>query len=216
MNQIVRSGNYILHALLILIAYASVGCEYEWKEPPPKTSESYVFGESKQPDVGNSLAISVPTLPLQPPDVKPTLVPGRDVSGQDVLPEKTRRLNLGELVESGVLTVSANGAISDLSLALDEREDTLSKSEGINPYRVVFEFSAEKTIKAVRVLSSYSDFSWAFEAQPGSRVVVDTVIDGQWSTVVWPEGIKTKRFIIEVLRKHRDNFVHLNEVEVYE
>jgi hypothetical protein len=50
----------------------------------------------------------------------------------------------------------------------------------------------------------------------GERFVVDTVIDGSWSTIAWPDGISTKRVTVEMLRKVRDNYVHWNEVEFYE
>jgi hypothetical protein len=34
--------------------------------------------------------------------------------------------------------------------------------------------------------------------------------------MAFPEGLKTKTLTVEVLRKLRDNYVHLNEIELYE
>jgi hypothetical protein len=42
------------------------------------------------------------------------------------------------------------------------------------------------------------------------------IIEGEWSTVSWPEGLKTKKLSVEVLRKVRDNYVHVNEIELFE
>jgi len=190
------------------------GCEYEWKEEN-RSAEPYKAQESAaQAKVGDQPA--KPKQEAPPPDVRPVLAPGKDVSGQAVLPAKVKKLNLSDLRDSGQLTVTANLMGGDMSQAFDEREDTLAKSEGFNPFKFTFEFAAPQTIKAVRVLSSYSDYSWACQIDQGERLFVDTIIDGEWSTIAWPEGIKGKRVQVEVLRKYRDNFVHLNEIEIYE
>jgi hypothetical protein len=145
------------------------------------------------------------------------LAPGKDTSGQAALPPKVKRINLGALVEEGKVVVTTNvPGTNDSGLAFDETDSTLSKSEGVNPFAFTFKFSNPVTIKAVRVLSTYSDYGWAVEAQGSPRLVVDTIIDGEWSTIAWPEGISTAQIKIEVLRKSRDNFVHLNEIEIYE
>jgi hypothetical protein len=126
-------------------------------------------------------------------------------------------VNLTELVEQGNLVVSSNlpGA-GDIKQAFDEDDSTLAKSEGANPFVFTFKFTNPVTLKAVRVLSTYSDYGWSLEAQGTPRLVVDTIIDGEWSILAWPEGLKTDQVKIEVLRKTRDNYVHLNEIEMYE
>jgi hypothetical protein len=68
----------------------------------------------------------------------------------------------------------------------------------------------------MRVLSTYSDYGWAVQLENGERLVVDTIVDGEWSTITWPAGVKTGKVTVEVLRLMRDNYVHLNEVEIYE
>ena len=201
---------------MILLLISASGCEYEWRDEPPVTDQ-VVMMQGANSDGGSGRNVeSVKTLPKPQSEEKAVLAPGKDVSGQAELPPKTKRIDLTALFESGGAQVSANVASPDLALTFDEREDTLSKSEGVNPYKISVEFSAPRTIKAIRVLSSYSDYSWACQIDGGERLFVDTVIDGQWSTISWPEGLKASKLTVEVLRKHRDNFVHLNEVEVYE
>jgi hypothetical protein len=155
--------------------------------------------------------------PTQPSDVRPTLAPGREVSGAAELPANVKKLNLPELHESGVLTVSSNlGSNADISFVYDEIESSLTKSESINPFRMTFEFKEPRLFKGIKVLSSFSDYGWAVQFEGGERFLVDTVLDGTWSTIAFPDGVKAKRVTVEVLRKVRDNYVHWNEVEFYE
>lgn len=202
-----------------LLLLVTSGCEYEFKDEGAGASKVVllehiprVLSEQQQnaerPDNKK---------PEQPPDVRPTLAPGKDVSGTAALPEKAKKLNLPDLFERGLVSVTTNvSGLGDLPNAFDEVESSLSKSEGTNPFIFTFEFQNPQMLRAVRVLSTYSDYSWAVQVDGSTRLVVDTVIDGQWSTVAWPEGVKAKKIKVEVLRKLRDNYVHLNEVEFYE
>jgi hypothetical protein len=148
---------------------------------------------------------------------RPTLKAGKDVSGAMAIPANAKKLNLPQLAENGQLTVTSNvPGLGDLQNSYDEVETTLAKSEGVNPFRFTLDFATPRTIKAVRVLSTYSDYSWAIQSDSGQRFVVDMVIEGEWSSVAFPEGLKTKQLIVEVLRKVRDNYVHVNEIEVFE
>ncbi len=200
--------------LAFAVSLSVLGCEYEWKEDA-SSGEAYkapvnvVQAVSEEP---KKAKVEAPP----PAEVKAVLAPGKDVSGQAALPPGVKKLNLTELRESGALNVTANFMGGDMGQAFDEREDTLAKSEGHNPFKFTFEFTAPRTIKAVRVLSSYSDYSWAVQPDQGERLFVDTIIDGEWSTIAWPDGLKVQRITVEVLRKYRDNFVHLQEIEFYE
>jgi len=188
-------------------------CEYEWKEDAG-SGEMYRAPAAVAQAGGGVQPKEQKQEP--PPNVQPVLAPGKDVSGQAAMPPKVKKLNLTEMLEGGTLNVTANIMGGDLGQSFDEREDTLAKSEGHNPFKVTFEFAEQRTIKAVKVLSTYSDYGWALQPDQGERLVVDTIIDGEWSTIAWPDGFKVKRLTVEVLRKYRDNYVHLNEVEIYE
>jgi hypothetical protein len=211
----VRCGKLVL--LSFFGVSAILGCEYEFKEESGGSSLVLLNDvpralrdprEPQQPEQKK---------PAPPPEVRSVLAPGKDVSGQAALPPKVKRVNLTELVEQGNLVVSSNlpGA-GDIKQAFDEDDSTLAKSEGANPFVFTFKFTNPVTLKAVRVLSTYSDYGWSLEAQGTPRLVVDTIIDGEWSILAWPEGLKTDQVKIEVLRKTRDNYVHLNEIEMYE
>lgn len=207
----IRWSSRGLVALLVSLVVA--GCEYEWKED---AGSGELYRASAVLQAGGGEQAKEQKREVPPPNVQPVLAPGKDVSGQAALPPKVKKLNLTEMLEGGTLNVTANIMGGDLGQSFDEREDTLAKSEGHNPFKLTFEFAEQRTIKAVKVLSTYSDYGWALQPDQGERLVVDTIIDGEWSTIAWPDGFKVKRLTVEVLRKHRDNFVHLNEVEIYE
>ena len=205
------NSSFVSRALVC--AALSVGlcsCEYEWKDEPASTGDRVIVlnPEVPQPPVEEKKPAS---------DVRPVLARGKEVSGLDAVPANAKRLNLPELAEKGELTVKSNDpGFGNPTLVYDEIETSLAKSNDINPFKVTFEFATPRTVKGIKVLSSYSDYGWAVEVDGGNRLVVDTVIDGQWSTIAWPEGIKAKKVTVEVLRKVRDNYVHLNEIEFYE
>jgi hypothetical protein len=207
---------YSLRTLLshvIVSSAVAVGlssCEYEWKDEPVK-SENRVAA-------ANHDAPPPPEEEKKPASAeRPVLAPGKDVPGTDAVPANAKRLNLPELAQTGAMVVTSNDSgYKDPTLVYDEIETSLVKSNDINPLKVTFEFPAARTLKAVKVLSTYSDYGWAIEVDGGGRLVVDAVIDGEWSTIAWPEGIKAKKIAVEVLRKMRDNYVHLNEIEIYE
>ncbi len=197
----------------LLIVSTTLGCEYEYRDdpvastrpdqPPPPTQEEIKVQEQRKLAAASG--------------DRPTLKTGKDVSGAMAIPANAKKLNLPQLAENGQLSVASNvPGLGDLHNAYDEVETTLTKSDGINPFRFTLDFTTARTVKAVRVLSTYSDYAWAIQSDSGQRFVVDMVIEGEWSTVAFPEGLKTKQLVVEVLRKMRDNYVHVNEIEVFE
>jgi hypothetical protein len=192
------------------------GCEYEWKDEPVVDQAAAYRVKVSNEDAPQQPPQEQPQ-PTQPTDVRPVLAPGRMVAGDMELPAKVKKLNLPEMRENGALTVSSNlGSNTDTALVYDEIESSLAKSDGINPFKLTFEFNEPRLIKGIKALSTFSDYGWAVQFEGGERFVVDTVVDGSWSTIAWPDGIRAKRVTVEMLRKVRDNYVHWNEVEFYE
>ena len=186
------------------LVFGVCACDYEWKDEPARQEEQ----GAQEP----------PREEPKPQQVeRPVLAPGKDVSGAMTLPDKAKKLNLTEMAEGGSLKASAVGqGMGDVSRVYDEVDTSLARTNGTNPFKASFEFSEERSIRAIRVLSTYSDYGVAIQFGNGERFVVDVVVDGDWATVAWPNGMKTKTVTVEVLRKVRDNYVHVNEVEIYE
>ena len=196
--------------LCSMVAIGLSSCDYEWKDEPVKSESPAVAADQDAPQA--------PQEEQKPASAeRPVLAPGKDVAGNQTLPANAKRLNLPDLAQNGGVAVTSNDpGYKDPTLVYDEIETSLAKSNDVNPLKITFEFPAARTLKAVKVLSSYSDYGLAIEVDGANRLVVDTVIDGDWATIAWPEGIKAKKLSVEVLRKMRDNYVHLNEIEIYE
>jgi hypothetical protein len=47
-------------------------------------------------------------------------------------------------------------------------------------------------------------------------VVLDPIPEGDWATIVFPAPVNAKKILVQTLRKSRDNFVHVNEIELYQ
>jgi hypothetical protein len=193
------------------VCFGLSACEYEWKDEPVRVESVSSGGENSE-----QVVVKEEVKPPPPSDVRPVLQPGKDISGRAELPPKVKKLDLTALVEAGAVSVTSNVPNANLSMVFDENDNSLSKSEGINPFKLTFQFANPVSIKAIRVLSSYSDYGWAVQPEGSERLVVATMVDGEWSTIAWPAGVKTSKVTVEVLRLMRDNFVHLNEIEIYE
>jgi hypothetical protein len=69
---------------------------------------------------------------------------------------------------------------------------------------------------ALPVRSTYSDFAIAVQVDGGERIVLDPIPEGDWATIVFPTPVAAKKILVQTLRKSRDNFVHVNEIELYQ
>jgi hypothetical protein len=94
--------------------------------------------------------------------------------------------------------------------------DSLVRTPEINPLDTTITFTAPTKIKALRVRSTYSDFAIAVQVDGGERVVLDPIPEGDWATIVFPTPVTAKKILVQTLRKSRDNFVHVNDIELYQ
>jgi hypothetical protein len=62
----------------------------------------------------------------------------------------------------------------------------------------------------------YLHFATLAQVDAGERVVFDPILEGDSATVVLPVPVKAKKILVQTLRKSRDNFVHVNEIELYQ
>lgn len=193
-----------LLALALISAPLLAGCD----DPPP----DHVHAQSNEDQAAAPRAVEAP-----PPSYTPVLEPGKQYTGMPELSPKLRRLDLTQLINTGMLTVESNSPASGLVIgAFDGDEKSLAKSEQVNPFILTLRFTEPVTVRAVRIFSSYSDYDWAAHPEGGERLVVTNIPDSTWSVINYSKSIKTSVVTVEVLRKTRDNFVHVNEVEIYE
>ena len=206
-----------MNSRLIALSLASIvaftACDYEWKDEPPTVANpnAYRLEDGSSPQQGTK---QEPEKPKS--DARPVLPAGTAYAGSSTIPEKAKRIEILNLVATNDATISSNTQGNDLENVFDGADDSLLRSPEINPVDVTVTFKTPKKIRAIRVRSTYSDFAVAVQIDNGERLILDPVPDGDWALMVWPQGVTAKRLFVQTLRRSRDNFVHLNEIEVLE
>lgn len=202
-------------ALSLLSFSALIACDYEFKdEPPPFDIEEEVPPEAEVAPEDEPPAEE--KKPAEPPSVRPTLAPGKVVASTEVAPKDFKRLSISDLEAAGKVQIVSPAAGGDKAKLFDGNEETLVRTDGINPLKMSFVFVEPIKVRGVRVLSTYSDYNWSFTADNGERLVLESIPEGVSSVLVLPAPVTAKSITIEVLRRTRDNYVHVNEVELYE
>ena len=129
-----------------------------------------------------------------------------------------QRIDLGTTLANSDLVIEPNdpAAIPAIPTIIDGDLESLMKSNAINPLVIDFEFANEISLKTVRLYPAASRYDWLVEALPGGpRFMLRDVPERTWSQLDLPEAVTTSVIRLEVLRVERDDYVHLNEVELY-
>jgi hypothetical protein len=200
----------LLSALSLTILTA---CEYEFKDdPPPSNTEEEIPADEEE----NEPEDAEPAERKRPadPDVRPTLPPGKPYQGATSLPQGAKRLDLLNLqaTNAATLTTNTNESVTGL---FDGADDTLLRTPNINPLDTTITFTQPTKLKALRVRSTYSDFAIAVQVDGGERIILDPIPEGDWGVIVWATPVTAKKVLVQTLRKVRDNYVHVNEIELY-
>ena len=140
---------------------------------------------------------------------------GTAYAGGSTLPVKAKKIDIKETLLKDRAVVETNGADANLINAFDGIEKTLTRTTGTNPLQFTVKLPPTTKVRAVRVLSTFSDYGWSVATGARDRLFVEQVKDGEWSTIVLPRGVKAEEVTIQVVRKTRDNNVHVNEIEIY-
>lgn len=207
---ILRFG--ILAALSLSVLTA---CEYEFKDEPPASEE----GEQEvPPDEEENAPEDAPPAERKRPadaDVRPTLPPGKPYQGSATLPQGAKRLDILNLQATNAATVTTNAGSESATALFDGADDTLLRTPNINPLDTTITFTQPTKLKALRVRSTYSDFAIAVQVDGGERIILDPIPEGDWGLIVWATPITAKKVLVQTLRKVRDNYVHVNEIELF-
>lgn len=118
---------------------------------------------------------------------------------------------------SGDLSIDVNDPrfSERLDALFDGDTGSLSRTEDINPLILVFRLKTPIKLAAVRIFPSYSTYDWAVRPDPESpRLVIRGAAEEQWSRIDFEKPMETAEVRIEVRRLVRDNYVHVNEVEL--
>ncbi len=206
-SSIIRFG--IISALTLTTLTA---CEYEFKDQPAK-------GEREVPVDEEENAPEAEKQEEQKRDApKPigTLAPGKPYQGATSLPADAKRVDVLNLAAESKAALTSNVPGETLNNLFDGADDSLVRTPEINPLDTTITFTAATKIRALRVRSTYSDFAIAVQVDGGERIVLDPIPEGDWATIVFPTPVAAKKILVQTLRKSRDNFVHVNEIELYQ
>ncbi len=185
---------------LVTLAVATIGCL-----EPEETGGAR----------GNSpAAAGAPAQPLSRPKLESATVVEAGTADLTDL----RMMDLGEGLAAGNVRIEPNdpSVIPAVRLIVDGNVESLIKSNVINPLVITIDLAEEISLAAVRVYPVGSPYDWLVEALPGGpRYMLRGVPERAWSQLDLPEAVTTSIVRLEVLRLKRDDYVHLNEVELY-
>jgi hypothetical protein len=205
-SSLLRFG--IISALTLTTLTA---CEYEFKDQPTKGErEVPVDEEENAPEEKEAEQKRDAPKPIG------TLAPGKPYQGATSLPADAKRVDVLNLAAENKATLTSNVPGETLTNLFDGADDSLVRTPEINPLDATITFTAATKIKALRVRSTYSDFAIAVQVDGGERIVLDPIPEGDWATIVFPTPVTAKKILVQTLRKSRDNFVHVNEIELYQ
>ena len=208
-SHFLRAG--LLSALAL---FTFTACDYEWKDEPPEVEEEVPADDEEAPEED---APAKPAERREPKsDARPVLAPGKPYAGSSTLPAGSKKIDILNLQALNQATIETNvPGNNDANLMFDGNDETLLRSPEVNPVDATITFTNPQKIKAIRVRSTYSDFAVAVQIDGGDRLILDPVPEGDWALMVWPTQIEAKKVFVQVLRKIRDNYVHVNEIEMY-
>lgn len=178
-------------------------CDYEYKDEPQEAAL-----EADQPEGEPEKE------PVKEP--RPVLAPGKLMTSTESAPKGTKKLSILDLEALQKVTIESAAAGKDANRLFDGDDATVVRTENINPLKITLTFVEPIKLKAARMLSSYSDYNWSMTPEGGERMIIESIPDGVISVLVLPTAVTTKKVTFEVLRRTRDNFCHVNEIELFE
>jgi hypothetical protein len=128
------------------------------------------------------------------------------------------KIDLAHEQSSGNLTVEANDPLFPprVPTIIDGDTTSMTRSEGINPLILTLTFREPVSLAAARLYPAGSPYDWLVEPTPGGpRLMLEGAPDSAWSQLDLPEPVTTTVVQLEILRRERDDYVHLNEIELY-
>jgi hypothetical protein len=209
-SSILRFGIITAFTLTTLAA-----CDYEFKDEPMTQGHNEGSADHNQ-NPSREEAKPAEQKPADAPKPLGTLAPGKAYQGSTTIPSGSKRIDVLNLVATNQATLSSNVPGETLQNLFDGADDSLVRTPEINPLDTTITFTSPTKIKALRVRSTYSDFAIAVQIDGGERVILDPIPEGDWATMVWATPVTATKILVQTLRKVRDNYVHVNEIELYQ
>lgn len=207
-NPLLSFGLTSLATIALLSA-----CDYEWKDEPPP-SEVVEVEVPAEDEVAPEESEEKDAAPAS--NERPVLAPGKLMASSENVPKDWKKLSILDLEATGKVTIESAAAGPDAGKLFDDNDESLVRTDNVNPLKVTLTFTEPVKLKGVRVVSTYSDYNWSMTAEGGERIVLEAIPEGAPSVLVLPAPVATKKITFEVLRRSRDNYVHANEISLFE
>lgn len=132
-------------------------------------------------------------------------------------PAEGTALDLPAALAGAALTIAVNDPVFPPRLGhlFDGDTSTLSRTEDVNPLVMVFRFAEPIALVGVRLFPSYSTYDWSVRPAPEEpRYLLRQAAEEEWSRIDLPEPVETREVRLRIRRLQRDDYVHVNEVEL--
>jgi hypothetical protein len=132
-----------------------------------------------------------------------------------------KRIDLSGMARAGLLKMESNDVNwnrQGFRLATDGDTGSVKRTKRVDPLIVTLNFDSPVNLKSVRIFPSHAarhDWSLLAESNDVRYSLVKAPGDA-WSRIDLPAAVKTRRVTLEIARPGPDDFVHVNEVELYE
>jgi hypothetical protein len=213
-HQAVRAAIAIVSASTLMLA-AVAGCRPSAPTPSPAAAPGTADAApapAPAPSTGDAAPSPGPSASESPVAVSNNPAPpGR----------KLKKIDLSGMVEAGLLEIQSNAPNwirQGFRRATDGDTSTLSRTNRIDPLILTLMFDSPVNLKSVRIFPSHAPrHDWSVLAGPDDvrYTLVEAPGDG-WSRMDLPTAVNTRRVTLEVARPGPDDYVHVNEVELYE
>lgn len=191
--------------------------------------------EGNNPAVIQAERSGAPATPTQPPvevsrperAEEPAPIGGAFTMKEAGLVANNPQLEVKGLVKPDIQVMINSGDVSVNSNCVQFRESvmrlfdgdpqSLDKSNAVNPVFLELKFKKAIKLKTIRALFTHaSGYDWAVHTDPNKPgVKIVGAGDWEWSRIDLAKPEETQWVRIEMLRTVGDNYVHINEIELY-
>jgi hypothetical protein len=131
-----------------------------------------------------------------------------------------KKLDIANLYRDGDLAIETNDPTLTprLTEVFDGNTVSLGRSAQINPLVLTFTFKTPLTLKAVRLFPSHASEGYeltVFENSESRGVELSHAPNLEWSRVDVNAKAASSEVQLEVKRLDSDDYVHVNEIEIY-
>jgi hypothetical protein len=164
-----------------------------------------------------------PQAQVEPPPVpanlnRPTLPNATVIEAPDRSLEGLAKLDIAAARSTDRVAIEVNDELfaPRLEAIFDGDTESLARTENVNPMILTLTFPAPIKLRVARVYLAGSPYDWLLEPVVGEdRHLRRNVPERTWSAIDLPEAVETSAVRIEALRLERDDYVHVNEIELW-